>query len=47
MKGTKNSVEGSKMLDQGELNQKIIEKDTEIKNLAHMIVSLEEKVKQN
>jgi hypothetical protein len=41
MKGMKNSVEGSKFIDQNEFHQKIYEKDQEIKNLSHMIVSLE------
>jgi uncharacterized protein (DUF3084 family) len=46
MKGMKTSVEGSKMLDHGELNQKIADKESEIQNLTQMVVALEEKVKQ-
>ena len=45
MKGMKTSVDGSKMLDQGEITQKLNEKETEIKNLSHMIVTLEDKLK--
>lgn len=45
MKGMKTSVDGSKMLDQGEVSQKLSEKEIEIKNLSHMIVTLEEKLK--
>lgn len=45
MKGMKTSVDGSKMLDQGEITQKLSEKETEIKNLTHMIVTLEDKLK--
>ena len=40
MKGMKTSVEGSKMLDQTELNQKVADKDSEIHNLTKMVVSL-------
>ena len=45
MKGMKTSVDGSKMLEQGEITQKLSEKETEIKNLTHMIVTLEDKLK--
>jgi predicted nucleic acid-binding Zn-ribbon protein len=46
MKGMKTSVEGSKMLDQAELSQKVADKESEIQNLTQMVVSLEEKLKQ-
>jgi hypothetical protein len=40
MKGMKTSVEGSKMLEQGELHQKIADKESEVQNLTQMVVSL-------
>lgn len=45
MKGMKNSVQGSKLIDQAEVGQKIVQKDTEIQNLSQMIVTLEDKLK--
>lgn len=47
MKGMKTSVDGSKMLDQGEISQKLNEKETEIKNLTHLVVTLEDKLKNS
>ena len=47
MRGMKTSVDGSKMLPEGELSQKLAEKDSEIKNLSQMIVSLEDRVKSS
>ena len=45
MRGMKTSVDGSKMMQDSEVNQKLVEKQNEIKNLSHIIVTLEEKVK--
>ena len=45
MRGMKTSVEGSKRLPESQLTQKLADKDSQIKNLSQMIVSLEEKVK--
>lgn len=47
MKGMKTSVDGSKMLDQGEISQKLNEKETEIKNLTHLVVTLEDNLKNS
>lgn len=41
----KTSVDGSKMLPESEIAQKLLEKENEIKNLSHMVVTLEEKVR--
>ena len=45
MRGMKTSIDGSKMLQESEITHKLVEKDNEIKNLSHIIVTLEEKVK--
>jgi hypothetical protein len=46
MGGMKNSVENSKMIDQGEISQRLNERDNEINNLRNMVGSLEDKLKE-
>lgn len=47
MRGMRTSVDGSKMLPDTEIAQKMVEKDNEIKSLSSMIANLEERLSSN